>query len=132
MRHWLRSPSFWLAMWLLWFCALWFFSSMPHPPSPELPLTFADKIYHFLYFTVGSIFLTGFIYQLNHRQASWKWIAGSVLGLLAICGAIDEYHQSFVSGRSGNDLYDWLANMVGAVAGFSIFYALRRRIKWNS
>ena len=44
----------------------------------------------------------------------------------AIIGALDEYHQTFTPGRSGNDPWDLLADTVGAAAGsaFIIFAIL--------
>ena len=37
-----------------------------------------------------------------------------VMGLL---GALDEYNQQFIPGRSGLSLEDWLADITGALTG---------------
>jgi len=53
-----------------------------------------------------------------------KWPALTLRSLfiisIAFCsavGGLDEYHQSFTPGRSGNDLGDWLADTLGGTAG---------------
>jgi VanZ family protein len=35
----------------------------------------------------------------------------------AIAGAIDEFHQTFTVGRTGNDFFDWLADLSGGLLG---------------
>ena len=37
--------------------------------------------------------------------------------LLAAFGASDELLQKFTPGRSGGDLYDWIADFLGAITG---------------
>ncbi len=39
------------------------------------------------------------------------------LAVLACLGALDEYRQSFTPGRSGNDPFDWLADVLGSATG---------------
>lgn len=41
--------------------------------------------------------------------------------VIGIVGILDEYHQSFTPGRSGNDPYDWLADVVGGMVGALVF-----------
>ena len=50
-----------------------------------------------------------------------------VLG--AAYGASDEYHQTFVPGRSGNDPGDWLADTIGTTAGVLLYARLVQRYK---
>ena len=47
--------------------------------------------------------------------------AGVLVIVLATVGALDEWHQSWVPGRSGNDPGDWLADVVGALTGGLVF-----------
>ncbi len=55
------------------------------------------------------------------RFLTWKWriAAGTVLTILL--AALDEYHQTFVPGRSGN-LTDVCIDSVGAIAASIILY----------
>lgn len=75
-----------------------------------------DKILHFSYFFAGAFCLT--IYSLlklgrvSHKQ---RWIG--LLILFSVIGAADEFHQSFTPGRSGNDPWDWLADVIGVSVG---------------
>jgi VanZ family protein len=41
-------------------------------------------------------------------------------------GVADEFHQSFVPGRQGNDLGDMTADLIGATLGAMSFLVLRR------
>jgi len=44
----------------------------------------------------------------------------------SVIGRLDEYHQTFTPGRSGNDTGDWLADTLGGAAGavFVLFLVL--------
>jgi VanZ family protein len=43
----------------------------------------------------------------------------------SLIGVSDEWHQSFVPGRSGNDVWDWTADTIGGL----LAAMLGRRIK---
>lgn len=49
--------------------------------------------------------------------------------VIALIGALDEYHQSFTPGRSGNDPFDWLADLLGAIAGAFTFKHIHHLLK---
>ena len=105
----------WLGV-VIWGVVLFTLSSRSRlPTGPEIP--FQDKIVHFLYFSGGGFCfaLALFLPQVPLR-GRWLWLAaGAVFG--AVIGAVDEYHQTFTPGRSGNDLGDWLADFTGASTG---------------
>jgi VanZ family protein len=42
----------------------------------------------------------------------------------SLYGASDEYHQTFVPGRSGNDLGDWIADTIGTALGVLVYARL--------
>lgn len=42
-----------------------------------------------------------------------------LMGLGGLYGALDEWHQSFVPGRTP-DATDWLADVAGVIAGYSL------------
>ena len=52
------------------------------------------------------------------------------LAHLLAYGASDEWHQSFVPGRSV-DVADWIADAIGVVVGVLFYHWLRRRA-WRS
>lgn len=45
-----------------------------------------------------------------------------------LVGIIDEYHQTFTPGRTGNDLGDWIADILGSIAGASYCYYMWKRL----
>ncbi|MFM8715399.1 MAG: VanZ family protein [Spartobacteria bacterium] len=51
-----------------------------------------------------------------------------VMGLL---GALDEYNQQFIPGRSGLSIEDWIADMSGAVAGVALLRWLVSNLRKN-
>ncbi|MEX1049415.1 MAG: VanZ family protein [Akkermansiaceae bacterium] len=132
MRRLPPSPRFWLAAFLLWFGVLWVLSSFAIAGPETPPVTHFDKVAHFGFFFGGSGLLTAFFYRLNPGQPNWKLLFIGVVGVLAAVGALDEWRQSHVPGRSGNDLADWLADVTGAVSGCFVFKAIHHRLKWFS
>ena len=111
----LRNSTVW--WWLVagWFVALFLLSSMPKlPPGPEIP--YEDKILHAVYYSIGA----GCFYLARrfgkHPRSGVRAMLAAVLFCMAV-GAFDEFHQSFVPNRSGNDPYDWLADTLGGFLG---------------
>ena len=84
-------------------------------PNPEFGPTFpgADKIAHFGFYGVA-----GFLFVLWRRETG-KGAATAVVWaaiFAALLGAVDEYHQQWIPGRS-MDLLDWVADFSGGTAG---------------
>ena len=125
----LRSPQFWLTCFLLWFAVLWLMSSFSLVGKVAPPIPNFDKIEHFGYFFGGSGLLCAYLFRRNPENPNWKLIIGSVIVAVALTGGLDEYHQSFTPGRSGNDPYDWLADVLGATAGAFTFKRIHHRLK---
>ena len=115
----LRRPAFWWLACLLWAGLLFWLSSRPafHPPV-AVRIAHADKIAHFTYFFLGGAFFSMALHSLKPR-APGKLVL-TVLAAAATAGAIDEFHQSFVPNRTGNDPGDWLADVLGATAAATI------------
>lgn len=112
----LRRPGFWFFAVVLWFVILFALShqSRLQPPGPQFD--HRDKVYHAGYFTIGA---TCLFLGLRLARPHWR-TAGVFLLTVLLCsamGAFDEYHQSFVPNRSGNDPGDWAADTAGGVLG---------------
>jgi VanZ family protein len=79
-------------------------------PPIDFNILYQDKLYH-----AGAYFMMG----LLAWRALKHFIHGSIaltVASIAFCsvyGISDEWHQSFVVGRS-TDIFDWLADTVGA------------------
>ncbi|MES2983392.1 MAG: VanZ family protein [Verrucomicrobiota bacterium] len=112
------KPKPWLALFILWLAALCVASSFSTNLPEEAPkIPHFDKIAHFSYFFCGGIILTTWL-LLKHGTITSR-ITRYLLPIIffSIFGAIDEYRQTFTPGRSGNDLYDWLADFLGGACG---------------
>ena len=105
--------------------ALTVLSALP-PNAPLITaFEFSDKLKHFIaYFVLGLTFCLWFTAK--------KWLAKPVVWgttVVVICtvfGMINEFHQSFIPGRDGNDLGDLTANAIGALFSPFLYYLVIR------
>lgn len=101
-------------------CALIFIqSSFPSPDvGPDFPLK--DKLLHFVVYAVlSALIVRGFgLCAGNFSRNAGMLILG--IALATAYGISDEWHQSFVFGRSA-DPEDVLADFAGAVSGAVLF-----------
>jgi VanZ family protein len=96
---------------LVWAGVIFALSGRPALPTPRLFPGF-DKAAHF-----GAYALLGFL--LARGAAASRLGPGWVLAIGLLYGASDEYHQSFVPGRSV-EAGDWVADALGVAAGLWI------------
>ena len=117
----------WWFSWIAWFVALFVLSSFAGYPGTAPPIEISDKILHALYFACGSamFFIALGFGRKPVRSNALLFLA--CVGMAAVVGAFDEWHQSFTPGRSGNDLGDWIADVVGGAIGWAAGVYLRRR-----
>jgi VanZ family protein len=114
-------PAFWLAAFVAWFATLWWLSSRQRPMDFGPPIPFLDKILHFGWFFGGAGLLCAFLHTLRPAAARGSGAFLLIVGLLAAIGALDEWHQSWVPGRSGLSPGDWVADILGTIAGVWCF-----------
>ena len=97
----------------IWVAVLFFLSEIDG--TSDLSWQFGwDKIVHFLFYSVlGATLAWG--WSRARRQVPF-W---AVLSVGVVYGLVDEWHQSFVPGRSPS-LGDALADLMGTVAGFAL------------
>ena len=111
----LCSSTLWWWLVTIWFVTLFLLSSMPKlPPGPEIP--FQDKVLHTVYYSIGAA-----CYYLarrfgKHASGGTQATLAAIVFCMAV-GAFDEFHQSLVPNRSGNDPFDWLADTMGGFTG---------------
>jgi VanZ family protein len=74
-----------------------------------------DKAAHFSAFAAGAAILAVAL----HLTTRWNWMKVVLVSILLISlfGITDEWHQLYTPHRSGGDLYDWLADTLGAILG---------------
>ncbi len=108
---------------------IFFLSSQSKLPTLSEPIFGLDKLLHA--FAFGSLAFTS-SYWLSDR--SWKekpfLLFFLVVGIVALYGASDEFHQSFVPNRSVS-VYDWIADCVGAVLAVLLRLWIVRKTKEN-
>ena len=99
-------------------------SSGPPPVDVEPPFAHADKCVHLLAYVLWALL---FIRPLNLKFQNFsrrkRFILASIAG--SLYGMSDEFHQSFVPGRSA-EILDFCADALGSLIG-SALYFLRGR-----
>lgn len=127
MGRFFRHPAFWSVCFVAWFSWLWWLSSAPREFPEALKFTDSDKVIHFGFYLGGSGLLSAALY-LMPRKKPLKWWRQILLAtaVMALVGASDEFHQSFVPNRSGNDPFDLTADVLGSLAGAFAF----RKLHW--
>lgn len=112
-------PLFAALLWLLLLCwagvILWL-SSLTPEQLPSAAFMTWDKLNHFAAFTVGG-WLAATALQAGRPGGSLRLRFFAAILIVAVFGALDETRQLFTPGRSGADLYDWIADFLGASAG---------------
>jgi VanZ family protein len=103
------STLWWFAV-IIWAVVLWNLSASPSLQSgPSFPLN--DKFLHCGYFGGGAVCFLLALFGKTTPLPGWRTLALRSLPFTAIIGALDEFHQTFTPGRSGNDPWDWLADV---------------------
>lgn len=115
----------WLPV-LLWMFFIFILSSFPGPDIPDLPVPYYHKVVHFFeYAILGALWVRAFTYG----RSGVKFLKFSVLAwsLSAVFAFSDEWHQTFVFGRSGK-LEDVYFDMICAAAGILLYSLIRKKI----
>lgn len=120
MKHSLHKIGSWLLTGL-WAGIVAYLNQTPQFTHTPMPFPHMDKLVHFTEYGVLAVLL-----------ANSLWVSGIRIGrahlsaaLICICIAmLDEWHQQFVPGRSGNAL-DWLADSVSACILCMLMYKIR-------
>ncbi len=109
---------------LLWFIVIYFLSSLPGSVFPVVQIPHADKLVHIcIFFILCALVDVALIHQRTFpRLASLHLFIA--LAVVILYGLSDEFHQSFVSGRTA-DLFDATADVVGGCI-YILFYSIRK------
>ncbi len=124
-----RHPKFWLAAFLLWFVSLWLLSAFPRTGDYMPPIPNFDKVVHFGFFFGGSGLFCAWLFRRRPESPNWRAIFAIAVVVIALIGCLDEFHQSFTPGRSGNDPFDVMADVLGAATGALVFRLVHRWLK---
>ena len=110
-----------LALWgpvAAYMAVIFMLSAQPQPPlPPQISATQGHSLgYMGLAVTVGRALAGGLAAGISFPTAVAAWAIASGYG------ATDEWHQSFVPGRSA-DVRDWIADATGALLGAGACWA---------
>lgn len=99
-------------------------SSIPRLDTPDLGVTFLDKIFHGIEYMI----LAALVLRAAKARSSEAKTPKLIILSLTIClvfSAFDEYHQSFIPGRFA-DVFDFVADAAGIGLGGLVYSAFRR------
>ena len=123
----MRYLKYWVPP-LLYMGLIFVISSLEQPPlpMPKFEWLTIDKLYHFVeYGILGALLAIAFVnVPLKGLPTNWRWTGAALIAILY--GASDEWHQTFVPGRFAT-LADWVADVLGAIAGVLGVYLYYRR-----
>lgn len=103
---------------------IFYLSSRPWNGLSFLPEGF-DKVIHLgIYFLLGGLILWALRSTKLKYQSYTLWIS---IALGSLYGASDEFHQSFVPGRSA-DVYDLLMDIIGVSMGVLAAHTYLKRV----
>lgn len=86
-----------------------------------------DKILHFIFYAGGATTLAAALRLVANARGT-ALLVGTVF-VIGLLGALDEYNQQFIPGRSGLSLADWTADMAGALAGVGFLYVVLAKLR---
>lgn len=106
---------------MLVLCLLIFVQSSYPVPDTGIEFTLSDKLVHFgVYGILAVLFFRNF--QASAKNRSIATMAALSIACATLYGLSDEIHQAFVDHRQA-DLYDFLADFAGSIAGV-FFYVV--------
>lgn len=103
-------------------------SSMTPGQLPDAAFFTPDKLNHFVAFAIGA-WLTAAALRISHKEGQMARQIFLAILLVAVFGAFDEALQTFTPGRTGGDLYDWIADFLGAIAGALLTLVTHARLE---
>jgi VanZ family protein len=109
----------------LWGGFLFLITSWPNPPALRAGGFPFDKLTHFLLYAVEAFLLSRAIAWPGKRGPAASRVL-TVVGILALWGALDEAHQEWIPGRM-MDAADLAADVFGATVGSLAAAATERR-----
>jgi len=100
------------------------------PDENQLSIPGIDKLVHISLFGFF-VFLWSLYYAFKQKRAGYSYRRYLIIAVVAcIYGTAMEYVQKYFIPNRDFDLYDILADIIGAAAGYFVVYSIVRR--WNN
>lgn len=112
---------------LCWAIAILWLSSLTPRELPESAFLLWDKLNHVLAFAVGG-WLAATALRVSRPTMPVTGALTAAIILISAFGVVDETVQTLTPGRTGGDLRDWIADVIGAVIGALLSLSTHRRI----
>lgn len=112
---------------LCWAIAILWLSSLTPRELPDSAFLLWDKLNHLLAFAVGG-WLAATALRVTRPTMPVAGALAAAVVLIAAFGVLDETVQTLTPGRSGGNLGDWVADVIGAVLGSLLSVPTYRRI----
>ena len=108
---------------VIWLGAILTATSLPGSFLPAAHIPFADKAVHFVMYGGLGLLLARAMHN-PPRTTRLRVILAAFLMVAAI-GALDEWHQRYIQGRS-TEFADWMADSAGGLIGALIWVSAER------
>jgi len=123
----LNRPAVPTALFGIWLAILYHVSNSVPTEMPQMLVPQQDKILHFVFFLGGAVVLAASLRRVAKLEGIRLLLTVAVV--MGLLGALDEYNQQFIPGRSGLSLEDWIADMSGAIAGVALLRLLASKLQ---
>jgi VanZ family protein len=108
---------FWIPV-VLWMALIFFSSSIKGEDIPKIDIPNIDKLFHSVeYFILGALLIRAFVNSLPDPNLKLILLVSVLIAFSY--GALDEFYQRFVSGRSP-EVFDILSDIIGSFLGASL------------
>ncbi len=115
----IANPWLWWLGFSAWVGLIYFASSIPSGPPVPFLIPHLDKFIHAIAFAVGA-FLLSTALTLKPAPSS-RVVYLTALAVLTLYAVLDELHQLYTPGRSGGDVGDMIADVIGTCLGIVLF-----------
>ncbi|MBI1805348.1 MAG: VanZ family protein [Ignavibacteriae bacterium] len=113
---------------ILWAMLIFIGSSIPAKAFPMLKIFDFDKLIHVvIFFGFGTLVYRALAPSIGNPTFSWRRAIVAIL-VVGAYGILDEFHQSFVPGRTP-DIWDATADTIGGIVSVISIYIYYR---WKS
>jgi VanZ family protein len=123
----LNRPAVPTALFGIWLAILYHVSNSVPTEMPQMLVPQQDKILHFVFFLGGAVVLAASLRLVAKLEGIRLLLTVAVV--MGLLGALDEYNQQFIPGRSGLSFEDWIADMSGALAGVGLLRLLASKLQ---
>ena len=123
----LNRPAVPTTLFGIWLAILYHVSNSVPTEMPQMLVPQQDKILHFVFFLGGGVVLAASLRLIAKLEGIRLLLTVAVV--MGLLGALDEYNQQFIPGRSGLSFEDWIADMSGAIAGVALLRLLASKLQ---